>query len=471
MAAGWTLSVPPAQASEVRPGLAHADWATTGGGAATELKATYNIGTDPVALAWQKPPNVYWANQFFMSASSNGGYFGLQKKSLAPSKVALFSWWGALEVDCSGVVNVVNCGPFVEDGTGFQALVAFDWQASTDYTFRMWRGDHDAGRSAHWWNTEILDANGTRVASVGAMLVPTSYGGVDGVIQWSEWFAMGSEAADNCDQIPEVDTWFGSPLLDGAAATPTGIGVAYDQACETEAVWSNGGSRQRFGTSTPSTTTTTTSPPPVGLQIPRSQWMQPGRTSLDGSGTWIATGNDPTGAPGGLGPWYLYAHGFNFTANPATGVIGLVTVPGGKYAVFSVKEADGTSHDSAVAFDWKAGRFYFPLVYQVSPGVLAGWVFDHSASTWVPIGAFTLPPAWGALSVLGTTTAAWAGPAAASCSAFPLADVYFYRPTGFYAGQASEANLAGHLPTAGDCASQTSVIAGPWVRYRVGTGA
>ncbi len=35
----------------------------------------------------------------------------------------------------------------------------------------MWRGDHDASRQAYWWNVEILDHAGERLAPVGASTV------------------------------------------------------------------------------------------------------------------------------------------------------------------------------------------------------------------------------------------------------------------------------------------------------------
>ena len=452
------LGAPAAHAS-VAPRLPHSSWTVVGGGPATEVRSTMRITTEPEAAWWQRSPNVYWASSVFPSGSPSTAYFGLQKRTMTPEKTALFSWWDALDVSCTGVPNVVNCGRFTNEGTGFQALVGFDWQEGVDYTFRLWRGDGDPSRQAFWWHVEILDGAGVRLVPVGAILVPASSGGIVDVLQWTEWFAAGDDAADNCDQIPEAEAWFAAPVLDGVPATPAYLGVGEGQACPAQSAWSAGGARQRIGTATPTVAI---------AQDVGTTWMTP-HPGFQGSGAWIAVAAEPAAPPGGLAPAYLYGHRFQFTGNsPAFATIGLVTVPAGKFAVFTVREEGGRSHDAVVAFDWKPGRFYFPLVHQLSPGVWGGWVFDHSASTWVPIGAFTLPAAWGQLSALSTTSASWLGPTASSCASFPQADVYFSRPTGYAAGGAVvEGKVVDHYRLGGTCASDSSTVSGTWARYRV----
>src|SRR5205085_10356697 len=80
---------------------------------------------------------------------------------------------------------------------------------------------------------------------------------------------------------------------------------------------------------------------PTGLpQTPFTVWQQAGSTGRDGLGAWIATANDPTAGPDQLAPQYLLGHYFGFTGNPATGVVGLVTDPAGKFAVLTVVETD-----------------------------------------------------------------------------------------------------------------------------------
>ncbi len=458
MAVSWSLRALPAQAS-VAPGLPHADWATPGGGGATELRVAYNIALDPVAQPWQRPANVYWANQFHLSSSPSGGYLGLQTRSYPPAKVALFSWWNALDASCPSVPNLVACGPFDGEGVGYTAMVAFDWQPHTDYTFRLWRGDRDASRDAYWWNVEIQDGSGARLAPVGAILVPSASGGISGVGQWTEWFGN----ADDCDQIPAADAWFGRPVLDGTAATPIGVGVGYSAPCPAQAEWVDGGSRQRIGTSISSR--------PLTVQVARTMWWHPGTTTLEGSAAWMAIGNDPKAAAGQLAPAYLYAHAFSFTGGTAFGFVGLTTTPAGKHAVFTVVGPDGKSRDAVVPFDWKAGRFYVPMVHQLSPGVWGAWVFDQTGSVWVPIGTLNLSPSWGLVYPFTTSVAAWIGPNAQSCSAYPRADVYFNRPTGLNGGQALDPAFGGHSTGAGDCPPEISTVSGTWARFQMGSPA
>ena len=210
--------------------------------------------------------------------------------------------------------------------------------------------------------------------------------------------------------------------------------------------------------------------PAAKLQNPSSSWAQPATTPLDGLGTWIATGNDPAAGAGQAAPAYLYAQVFGFSGSTAVGAVGLLTSPAGKFAVFSARGPDGAPYDAAVPLDWKAGRFYFPLVYQLSPGVWGAWVYDHTASTWVPIGTLDLPSAWAKLAPTATTTAAWFGPTASSCAAYPRAEVAFYRPTGFVGATTTAATLGSTATTPGQCAAETSTLdAGAWAYDRMGT--
>ena len=126
-------------------------------------------------------------------------------------------------------------------------------------------------------------------------------------------------------------------------------------------------------------------------QIPYTVWAQPTAVPLDGIGNWVYPVNEPAATDGQLPPAWFYAHYFGFESGGASAQVGLVTKPDGKFAVFSVFEANGTAHNAVIAFDWTAGRFYFPFVFQVSPGTWGAWVYDDAAGTWTPIGALTLP--------------------------------------------------------------------------------
>jgi YVTN family beta-propeller protein len=207
------------------------------------------------------------------------------------------------------------------------------------------------------------------------------------------------------------------------------------------------------------------------LATPFTLGAQPSATPLDGLGTWIAVANDPAATSGQLAPEYLYGQFFGFTGPgglDAVGVVALVTDPAGKFAAFTVVEGDGTAHSAVVPFQWTANRFYFPFVYQLSPGRWGAWVFDHTANAWTPIGVLDLPVGWGKLAPESVTSVVWYGETASACSAYPRADVLFYRPTGFVGGSTTMALPVSTQVEPADCPASTSVEFGEWMRYRVG---
>ncbi len=202
-------------------------------------------------------------------------------------------------------------------------------------------------------------------------------------------------------------------------------------------------------------------------QIPYTVWAQPTAVPLDGIGNWVYPVNEPAATDGQLPPAWFYAHYFGFESGGASAQVGLVTKPDGKFAVFSVFEANGTAHNAVIAFDWTAGRFYFPFVFQVSPGTWGAWVYDDAAGTWTPIGALTLPAAWGKLAPASITAVTWLGPTAGACATYPRADVAVYAPFGYVGAAGSVAAVTSNGAGAGECPPVSSVD-GPWARYVVG---
>ena len=99
------------------------------------------------------------------------------------------------------------------------------------------------------------------------------------------------------------------------------------------------------------------------------------------------------------------------------------------------------------------------------------WVYDNTAARWTGIGLFNLPDAWGSLKPASATTVVWTAAAASRCAAYPWVDVFFSPPV-VYTSAGSTMAIATATPSAvGDCATLTTVEAGGWVRYRVGSGA
>ena len=92
---------------------------------------------------------------------------------------------------------------------------------------------------------------------------------------------------------------------------------------------------------------------------------------------------------------------------------------------------------------------------------------DYDAQAWTGIGVLTLPVAWGSLSGASSTTVAWLGAPAASCAAYPQADVFFHPPVGYRAGVGTDSPFAADASVPTGCAARVSADVPPWVRYRL----
>ena len=174
--------------------------------------------------------------------------------------------------------------------------------------------------------------------------------------------------------------------------------------------------------------------------------------------------------PGQLAPNYVYGLGIGFSANPSVrAIVGLTTSMAGKTAVFTVTPPTGPSQTVSVPFEWRMDRFYFLFVHQTATaGTWGALVFDLDTNTWTPIGALTLPTAWGKLAPSAVTAVGWSGPVATSCAAYPQANVVMRSPTGFVNGTAIDSRLTQTATTDGACPAENTIGPGGWVRYRAG---
>lgn len=209
--------------------------------------------------------------------------------------------------------------------------------------------------------------------------------------------------------------------------------------------------------------------PPAVLDVPYAVWSH-GPQALDGLGGWIAVGNEPTAGPGQVAPTYLLGEAFHFAGDGSvTGVVGLATQPGGKYAVVVVEGGNDVRLGIAVPFNWRAGRFYFPLVYEVSPGVLGAWLFDHSAGSWIPLGSLHVPTEWGRIAPASASLLQWYGTGASDCAHYPRADVFFSPTYGFTGATSTPATLLTNGTVTADCRVTNTIGAG-WAHFVAGDG-
>lgn len=157
-----------------------------------------------------KNPAWFMAHQFAPANGSPGGYIGLQVDNNTGwtnvpnnGKRVLFSWWGAVGASCSNVPGAV-CRPFVEDGTGYQTAIPYDWQAGREYRARLWVLNSNPDGTT-WWGGWIKDMTTGVEQAVGYMKVPSTFGWLDSGVNWIEWYGGHRNA---CSDIPVIIAYF-----------------------------------------------------------------------------------------------------------------------------------------------------------------------------------------------------------------------------------------------------------------------
>jgi hypothetical protein len=205
------------------------------------------------------------------------------------------------------------------------------------------------------------------------------------------------------------------------------------------------------------------------MRAPYSVWASAPAPSVDGMGVWVATLNDPAAGAGQLAPNYQVGMTYRFASAPMGGTVGLRTGPAGKTAVLTVDGFGGALPQTvSVAYPWTANGFYFLYITRVAFNAFGAVVYDFYANTWTSIGSVVVPVPQGGLSPVAGTLVNWLGPPAASCAAYPAADVLVHAPTLFRAGGASDATFVAGGTTDGTCASVHAAGPPGWYLYRTG---
>lgn len=161
---------------------------------------------DPKPTAGQAPQAYFYSNQF--GVSTTGGYVGIQTD--INGKRAIFSLWGATSATCSPVPGAI-CQPFGGEGTGYQTLIPYAWQAGVRYFTYVSRDPNQCNK----WNGSISD--GSTTTAIGSIVVPGCGGITDGNSTWVEWYA--ANPAD-CSGYPSADVYFYPTRYDRAANVP-----------------------------------------------------------------------------------------------------------------------------------------------------------------------------------------------------------------------------------------------------------
>lgn len=241
------LEAAPAAAG-VSPKMPLTEWSGTSGGKNNLDVETYT-SVIPVPRAGQVSNGHFVSNQFF-TEGGEGGYVGfifLDDVNWPGYNAQInFSWWGAIDVYCSGLVAVKQCGPFDENGgTGRTSQQAFHIEQDHRYQLQIHYGWQDS--QGIWWNGYMKDLDTGVLTRLASIKTPLSFGRLQAQLwQWIEW--VGGQRSQTCDQIPYIKMWRGNPLWDGVPSSAHVNEIAYpDTPCPASVSDWNGGADQVIG--------------------------------------------------------------------------------------------------------------------------------------------------------------------------------------------------------------------------------
>jgi hypothetical protein len=154
---------------------------------------------------------TYWAHQWSYTGKPEGGYVGLQSRN-GNEKVLNFSIWGATGWrDAIGT----HCSHFGHEGSGVQCWIPFPWKEGITYRIKVMKSGVDG------WTASITDIQNERVTPVATIIVPESYGGLKGLMEWVENFSQGDQQYSSCLAVPEAVAVYGIPQANGGTVKPT----------------------------------------------------------------------------------------------------------------------------------------------------------------------------------------------------------------------------------------------------------
>lgn len=452
---------------------------------------------NPSSLTFDRAGNLYFSDMHngrirkvstlgIISTVAGSGVEGLSGDGGPATAAKIWPWYGAelavddtgnlyladsyndriRKVDPSGTITSVGAGQ-VDFPTGMALDGAgnlFVASASDNKVRKMTAGgvwSTVAGNGSYGFGGEGGVATSAELALIGFGM-----GGDVAVDQNGTLFIGGFQRIWKVNGVATPVTFPNQPTTTTTSTTSTSTTTTAAPTTTTTTT-----TRPTTTTTAPISTTTTTTRPPgsATMNVPHSVWRQSSPSPLDGMGTWLATVNDPTARAGQLAPDYLYGVSFGFASSSARGVLGLTTGPAGKTAVLTLSGPTGVPQSVSVPYPWTANGFYFLYVQQFGPDVWGALVYDLAADTWTPIGGLGVPPGWGKLSPTAVTAVWWMGAPAATCAAYPRADVVVRSPTGFVGGTASDQAFVQGGTTAGVCRSEHAAGPPGWFLYRTGT--
>jgi Domain of unknown function (DUF3472). len=200
-------------AGGVRPDQTYSKWSWPGSGYYTDTaqRLTVESGTTPDG-------RYFWAYHFFfedLGAGADGGYVGLQDESDPNgTKIALFSIWHAN--DSEG-----NCKKFTEGDPGISCRIdPYNWQTDREYRLKIQRDGSDTGGT--WWKATVLDTVTMAQQTIGRIRVPPTWGNVQGVESFTEYWGDQVEPLPTCADLPRSRVRFKYPVANAGSVLISG---------------------------------------------------------------------------------------------------------------------------------------------------------------------------------------------------------------------------------------------------------
>jgi len=189
-----------------------------------ERPGYYNL--DYFVTIQEEAPKYYWAHQYSFVGGETA-YMGLQTAvdgQGAPTKIALFSIWGAKNAESAP--NGTS-GAFGHEGSGWSCRIPYNWQKNRQYRVRVWDlGKDEANEEEHWWGAWVQDVATGEEALIGKILVPSSYKRLaNNSLDFVEYYGNQDQQRHPCSMIQYTKTTYDFPAMNNGTVQP--INVSY----------------------------------------------------------------------------------------------------------------------------------------------------------------------------------------------------------------------------------------------------
>ncbi|MEO8797934.1 MAG: DUF3472 domain-containing protein [Polyangiaceae bacterium] len=191
------------------------------GGPFTDLSFPFTVTTQPVANA-----TYFWAQQFFFTNTTQGGYLGMQTHGNAGGtiidKMFIFSIFDGTAA--TPLPGGATCEPFGGEGVGYSCRLAFAWRENVTYTFTLKQA------AASKWSVTVHDPTSGSELGIGTITAPATWGTLQAASAgFTEYFTE----VNACAATPLAKAYFHSPRAGGTP--PTSVSASTYGTCVAQA--------------------------------------------------------------------------------------------------------------------------------------------------------------------------------------------------------------------------------------------